>query len=150
MVDIILFIMYKNYFDKLPNLLLCMLWTRCVFLLYIFIYYRFCKQGHTARWVSLEHLYRKRKKMKKNDWSWWFRFLIMTNTMNYLDLVGDDCMEKIMETSANQLEESIDSVVKKLRKYATVRYKEEDEVSKDKFSMNCLILAVASRVLKTA
>ena len=70
--------------------------------------------------------------------------------MNYLDLVGDDCMEKIMETSANQLEESIDSVVKKLRKYATVRYKEEDEVSKDKFSMNCLILAVASRVLKTA
>ena len=74
----------------------------------------------------------------------------MTNTMNYLDLVGDDCMEKIMETTTDQLEESIDSVVKKLRKYAKARYKEETKVKKDTFSMKRFSLAVSCQVLKTA
>ena len=85
----------------------------------------------------------------KNDW---LRvcFSSMANTMSYFDLVGDDCMERIMETSADQLKESIDRAVKKLRHYARVRYKEESEVSKGAFSMNRLKLAVARQVLKTA
>lgn len=87
--------------------------------------------------------------MGKNDW---LRvcFSSMANTMSYFDLVGDDCMERIMETSADQLEESIDSAVKKLRHYAKTRYKEESKVSKDTFSMNRLKLAVACQALKTA
>ena len=80
----------------------------------------------------------------------WFRFLIMTTTMNYLDIIGDDCMERIMETSADQLEESIGSAVKKLKEYAKARYKEENKVNKDTFSMNRFKLAVACQVLKTA
>ena len=71
----------------------------------------------------------------------------MTNTMNYLDLVGDDCMEKIMEAAADQQEKSIDSVVKKLRKYANMRYKEETKVNTNTFSMNRLSLAIACQVL---
>lgn len=74
----------------------------------------------------------------------------MANTMSYFDLVGDDCMERIMEASTDQLEESIDSAVKKLRQYAKARYKEENKVSKDTFSMNRLKLAVACQALKTA
>lgn len=87
--------------------------------------------------------------MGKNDW---LRvcFSSMANTMSYFDLVGDDCMEQIMETSADQLEESIDSAVKKLRDYAKARYKEESKVNKDTFSMNRFKLAVACTVLKTA
>ena len=87
--------------------------------------------------------------MGKNDWLQ-VCFSSMANTMSYFDLVGDDCMERIMETSADQLEESIDSVVKKLRHYARVRYKEESKVNKDTFSMNRFKLAVACQVLKTA
>ena len=79
-----------------------------------------------------------------------FVFSSMANTMSYFDLVGDDCMERIMETSADQLEDSIDSAVKKLRHYARARYKEESKVSKGAFSMNRLKLAVARQVLKTA
>ena len=74
----------------------------------------------------------------------------MANTMSYFDLVGDDCMEKIMETSADQLECSIDDAVKKLRKYAKKRYKEKTKVHKDTFSMSRLKLAIACQVLKTA
>ena len=88
-------------------------------------------------------------KMGKNDWLW-VCFSSMANTMSYFDLVGDDCMERIMETSADQLEDSIDSAVKKLRHYARARYKEESKVSKGAFSMNRLKLAVARQVLKTA
>jgi hypothetical protein len=69
--------------------------------------------------------------------------------MNYLDLVGDDCMEKIMETTTDQLEESIDNVVKKLIKYAETRHEEENKV-KDTFSMNRFSLAIACIMLKTA
>ena len=87
--------------------------------------------------------------MGKTDW---LRvcFSSMANTMSYFDLVGDDCMERIMETSADQLEESIDSAVKKLRHYARVRYEEESKVNNGAFSMNRLKLAVARQVLKTA
>jgi hypothetical protein len=87
--------------------------------------------------------------MGKNDW---LRvcFSSMANTMSYFDLIGDDCMEGIMETSADQLEESIDSAVKKLGHYARVRYKEETKVNKGAFSMNRLKLAVARQVLKSA
>ncbi len=74
----------------------------------------------------------------------------MANTMSYFDLVGDDCMERIMETSADQLEESIDSAVKKLRKYAKARYKEKTKVKKDTFSMSRFKLAIACQVLKSA
>ena len=87
--------------------------------------------------------------MIKIDWRL-VCFFYMANTMSYFDLVGDDCMERIMEASADQLEESIDSAVKKLRHYARVRYKEESKVSKGAFSMNRLKLAVARQVLKTA
>jgi len=80
----------------------------------------------------------------------WFVFSIMANTMSYFDLVGDDCMEMIMETSVDQLEERIDSAVKKLRKYAKEQYKEKTKVKKNKFSMSRFKLAIACQVLKTA
>lgn len=88
-------------------------------------------------------------KMGKNDWRL-VCFFYMANTMSYFDLVGDDCMERIMEASADQLEESIDSAVKKLRKYAEARYKEETKVNKGVFSMNRFSLAISCKVLKTA
>jgi hypothetical protein len=74
----------------------------------------------------------------------------MANTMSYFDLVGDDCMERIMDTSADQLEESIDIAVKKLIKYANMRYEEENKINKNTFSMSLLKLAIASKVLKSA
>lgn len=82
----------------------------------------------------------------------WLRvcFSSMANTMSYFDLVGDDCMERIMETSADQLEESINSAVKKLRQYAKARYKEESKVKKDRFIMSRFKLAIACQVLETA
>jgi hypothetical protein len=70
--------------------------------------------------------------------------------MSYFDLVGDDCMERIMDTSADQLEESIDIAVKKLIKYANMRYEEENKINKNTFSMSLLKLAIASKVLKSA
>ena len=68
--------------------------------------------------------------------------------MSYFDLVGDDCMKKIMDTSADQLEKSIDDAVDKLRKYAETRYEEESKINVDTFSMNRLKLAVACKNLK--
>jgi hypothetical protein len=84
--------------------------------------------------------------------NYWLRvcFSSMANTMSYFDLVGDDCMEGIMETSADQLEDSIDNAVKKLREYAKARYEEESKANNGAFSMNRLKLAVARQVLKTA
>jgi len=73
----------------------------------------------------------------------------MANTMSYFDFVGEDCMERIMETSADQLEDSINVAVDKLRRYAKARYKEETKVNKDKFSMNLLTLAISCKVIKT-
>ena len=73
----------------------------------------------------------------------------MANTMSYFDLVGDDCMEKIMETSADQLEESIDGAIEKLIEYVKVRYEKETEVNKGAFSMKRLTLAISKRVLKS-
>jgi hypothetical protein len=63
--------------------------------------------------------------------------------MSYFDLVGDDCMERIMDTSADQLEESINIAVKKLKKYANVRYKEENKINKNTFNMSRFKLAIA-------
>ena len=74
----------------------------------------------------------------------------MANTMSNFDLVVDDCMEKIMETSADQLESSINDAVEMLRKYAEVRYQEESEVNKDTFCMNRFKLAIACTILKSA
>ena len=74
----------------------------------------------------------------------------MANTMSYFDLIGEDCMERIMDTSADQLEESIDIAVKKLIKYANMRYEEEKKVSKNTFSMCRLKLVIVSKVLKSA
>lgn len=74
----------------------------------------------------------------------------MANTMSYFDLVGDDCIERIMDTSTDQLEDSIDSAVKKLREYAKMRYEEENEINKNTFSMSRLKLAIASKLLKSA
>jgi len=73
----------------------------------------------------------------------------MANTMSYFDFVGEDCMERIMETSADQLEDSINVAVDKLRRYAQARYKEETKVNKDTFSMNLLTLAISCKVIKT-
>jgi len=73
----------------------------------------------------------------------------MANTMSYFDFVGEDCMERIMETSADQLEDSINVAVDKLRRYAKARYKEETKVNKDTFSMNLLTLAISCKVIKT-
>jgi len=87
--------------------------------------------------------------MGKIDWLW-VCFSSMPNTMSYFDLVGDDCMERIMDTSADQLEESIDSAVKKLREYAKMRYEEENEINRNTFSMSRLKLAIASKLLKSA
>jgi len=69
--------------------------------------------------------------------------------MSYFDFVGEDCMERIMETSADQLEDSINVAVDKLRRYAKARYKEETKVNKDTFSMNLLTLAISCKVIKT-
>ena len=89
------------------------------------------------------------QKMGKIDWHL-VCFSCMASTMSYFDLVGDDCMEKIMETSVDQLEDSINIAVDKLRKYADTRYKEETKVKKDTFSMCRLKLAVACLMLETA
>ena len=86
---------------------------------------------------------------RKIDWRLG-SFFYMANTMSYFDLVGDDCMERIMEASADQLDKRIDVAVDKLRKYAKARYKEETKVNKDTFSMNRFSLAIACKVLKTA
>ena len=77
-------------------------------------------------------------------------FFYMANTMSYFDLVGDDCMERIMEASADQMDKRIDVAVDKLRKYAKARYKEETKVKNDTFSMKRFSLAIACKVLKTA
>ena len=69
--------------------------------------------------------------------------------MSYFDLVGEDCMERIMGASADQLDKRIDDAVDKLRKYAKARYKEETKVNKDTFSMNLLTLAISCKVIKT-
>jgi hypothetical protein len=87
--------------------------------------------------------------MIKIDW-YLVSFFYMANTMSYFDLVGDDCMEMIMEASADQLDKRIDVAVDKLRRYAKARYKEETKVNKDTFCMNRFSLAIACKVLKTA
>ena len=74
----------------------------------------------------------------------------MANTMSYFDLVGDDCMEIIMEASTDLLDKRIDVVVDKLRKYTKARYKEETKINKNTFSMSRFKLAIACTVQKTA
>ena len=69
--------------------------------------------------------------------------------MSYFDLVGEDCLEKIVDTSADQLEYSINDAVEKLRKYAETRYEKESKINENTFSMNRLKLAVACRNLKS-
>jgi hypothetical protein len=73
----------------------------------------------------------------------------MANTMSYFDLVGDDCMERIMDTSADQLEDSINIVVDKLMKYVETRYEEEFKINTNKFNMNWFLLTISCKVLKS-
>ena len=88
--------------------------------------------------------------MIKIDWRL-VCFFYMANTMSYFDLVGDDCMERIMETSADQLDKRIDVAIDKLRKYTETRYREDSLYQDDgKFSMSRFKLAIARKVLKTA
>tara|TARA_B110000259_G_C13993719_1_gene393587 strand:+ start:624 stop:848 length:225 start_codon:yes stop_codon:yes gene_type:complete len=74
----------------------------------------------------------------------------MANNMSYFDLVGDDCMERIMEASADQLDKRIDAVIEKLMKYTETRYEEESMINTKKFSMCRFKLAIACTVLKKA
>jgi hypothetical protein len=53
-----------------------------------------------------------------------------------------------METSADQLEDSINIAVDKLMKYAKTRY-EESKTNTDKFNMTRLSLAISCKVLKS-
>jgi hypothetical protein len=69
--------------------------------------------------------------------------------MSYFDLVGDDCMERIMDTSADQLEDSINIVVDKLMKYVETRYEEEFKINTNKFNMNWFLLTISCKVLKS-
>jgi hypothetical protein len=73
----------------------------------------------------------------------------MANTMSYFDFVGEDCMERIMETSADQLEDSINIVVYKLMKYVETRYDEEFKINTNKFNMNWFLLTISCKVLKS-
>ena len=63
-------------------------------------------------------------------------------------LVGLLCDGWIMETSADQLEDSINIAVDKLMKYAKTRY-EESKTNTDKFNMTRLSLAISCKVLKS-
>jgi len=73
----------------------------------------------------------------------------MANTMSYFDFVGEDCMERIMETSADQLEDSINVAVDKLMKYVETRYDEEFKINTNKFNMNWFLLTISCKVLKS-
>ena len=73
----------------------------------------------------------------------------MANTMSYFDFVGEDCMERIMETSADQLEDSINVAVDKLIKYVETRYDEEFMINTNKFNMNWFLLTISCKVLKS-
>lgn len=69
--------------------------------------------------------------------------------MSYFDFVGEDCMERIMETSADQLEDSINVAVDKLIKYVETRYDEEFKINTNKFNMNWFLLTISCKVLKS-
>jgi len=58
-------------------------------------------------------------------------------------------MERIMDTSADQLEDSINIVVDKLMKYVETRYEEEFKINTNKFNMNWFLLTISCKVLKS-
>ena len=64
-------------------------------------------------------------------------------------LAGLLCDGWIMETLADQLEDSINIAVDKLMKYAETRYEEESKTNTDKFNMTRLSLAISCKVLKS-
>ena len=63
--------------------------------------------------------------------------------------VGLLCDGWIMETSADQLDDSINIAVDKLMKYAETRYEEESKTNTDKFNMTRLSLAILCVMLKS-
>ena len=78
-----------------------------------------------------------------------FVFPNMTNTMNYLDLIGEDCMEIVINSMFYQMEHDIDNVVANLIKFAEMKYDKETKVNNNKFNMVRFKLAIANKLLKS-